>query len=270
MNTKLVSLYARWRKFMCQPEWWSLCISAGAWLFFIVTGIYKIILKADVSLIQLGHIAHFPALEFDSFWIFDSIETFAFWVFHWLLMIAAMMFPLLIGQIRTVAIRSFWFRRNRAIAFFVFGYITLWLLYGLVTEACLQLQRTILPTVSTFLVPLCFLVAACWQLTEQKHQSLVGCHLTIPLAPSGWYADFDCYRYGFRVASSCCMSCWSLMLINVATHHALWSMLLVSLISFTERFLLSPRQIWFFFALFAVSWIELFSWVVYQSPSIFL
>ena len=253
MNTKFISLlYARWCKFMCQPEWWSLCISAVAWLFFIITGIYKIILGADVSLIQVNHVTHFPAPGFDSFLNAGSIETCASWVFHWLLMIAAMMFPLLIGQIRIVAIRSFWFRRNRAIAFFVFGYTTLWLLYGLAAEAGLQLQRTILPTASTFLIPLCFFVAACWQITEQKHQSLVGCHLTMPLAPSGWYADFDCCRYGFRIATSCCISCWSLMFINVATHHALWSMFLVSFVSCSERFLLRPHQLWFFLALFAV------------------
>ncbi len=253
MNNKLISpLYARWCKFICQPEWWALGISAVAWLFFIVTGIYEIILRADLSLIQVSHVAHFPALGFDSFLMPGLIGTCASWVFHWFLMIAAMMFPLLIGQIRTVALRSFWFRRNRAIAFFIFGYTALWLLYGIVAQAGLQLQRTILPTASAFLVPLCFLVAACWQLTEQKRQSLVGCHLTMPLAPSGWHADFDCYRYGFRIAASCCISCWSLMLTNLATHHALWSMILVSFIAFSERFLPQPRQIWFFCALFAV------------------
>lgn len=249
---------------MHQPEWWSLCLSVGAWLFFIFIGIYKIILKADVSSIHFSHVAYFSAPHSNLFLIFNLSKAFASWIVHWAFMIAAMMFPLLIGQIRTVAIRSFWFRRNQAIAFFLFGYTSLWLIYGIVAEVGLQLQHTILPAFSIFLAPLCFLLAACWQLTEQKHRSLVACHLTMPLAPSGWYANFDCYRYGFRVAASCCMSCWALMLTNVATHHALWSMLLVSLISFVERFFLRPRQIWFFFALFSISWIGLFPWIIYH------
>jgi len=256
MNIPSLSLlYARWSQYKeHRPEWWAIFLSAGAWLFFIATSLYDIVFNSGgVILTRAGHAAPNPELGLHSFLNSNFLEASFSWVFHWSLMIAAMMFPLLIGQLRVVALRSFWFRRDRSVALFLCGYTALWLLYGLVTEASLQLQRTILPAASTFLVPLCFLMAACWQLTERKRLSLVACHLTIPLGPSGWRADFDCFRYGFRIATSCFLSCGALMFANVVAHHALWAMLAVTFVSWSERFLRSPGQVWFFLALLAVA-----------------
>lgn len=246
-------LYSRWRLLLWRhPESWAFLLSAGAWLFFIATSAFDMALTTGAPLTHAGHAGHSHGPGYSSLNL-GSLDAWPTLVLHWSIMIAAMMFPLLIGQLRVVAARSLWSRRNRAMAFFLSGYTALWLLYGLATEVGLQLQRTISLAAFTFPIPFCFLMAACWQLTAQKRLSLVACHLTMPLAPSGWRADFDCCRYGFRTAANCCMSCWALMFACAAAHHAIWAMLAVTFVSWSERFLRSPRQLWFSLALFAVA-----------------
>jgi predicted metal-binding membrane protein len=237
--------YSRWRLLLWRhPESWALLLSAGAWLFFIATSGSDWALHSVAPLAHAGHTgySHGP-----------SSALALHWSIMWSIMIAAMMFPPLIGHLRVVAARSFWSRRHRAMILFLSGYSALWLLYGFGAEAGLQLQRSISPAASGFAIPLTFLMAAGWQLTPQKRRSLIACHFTMPLAPSGWRADFDCYRYGFRTAASCCISCWALMFACAAAGHALWAMLAVTSVSWSERFLRRPRQLWLSLALFAVA-----------------
>ncbi len=60
----------------------------------------------------------------------------------WMLMVVAMMFPLVIGSVRTVAARSLWRRRHRAIAGFLTGYAGAWFLVGLVASMLIALVHT--------------------------------------------------------------------------------------------------------------------------------
>ena len=172
---------------------------------------------------------------------------------HWPVMIAAMMFPPLIVQLRIVAARSLWSRRHRALILFLSGYSILWLLYGLLAEAGVQLQQRASLAGFHFLIPSSLLVAALWQLTLRKQKSLVACHLTMPLAPCGWRADLDCCRFGVRTGANCCISCWLLMFACAAAGHALWALLVATVVSWTERFLRRPRQLWFSAGLFAIA-----------------
>jgi hypothetical protein len=253
MTTAALALpYFRWRHFLWRhPESWAFALSAGAWLFFIATGATDMATMPEGLHAHAGSAVHRTGAH--SSLQPGFLDAWPALALHWSIMIAAMMFPLLIGQIRVVAARSLWSRRNRAMALFLFGYSALWVLYGLAVEASLQLQRLFLPTTITFLIPFSFLMAGLWQLTRQKRLSLVACHLTMPIAPFGWRADFDCWRYGFRTAANCCVSCWALMFACAATRHALWAMLVVTLVSWAERFLHRPRPRWFFRALFAVA-----------------
>jgi len=249
MTTAALPLpYSRWRWWLWRhPESWILLLSAGAWFFFIANGAFEALRTSPIPHADAAYAGHNHALTLHLPGAWPALAA------HWPLMIAAMMFPPLIGQLRVVAARSLWYRRNRAMALFIGGYSVLWILFGVSTEAGLQLQRTLWRDSLVFLVPLCFLMAAFWQLTPRKRLSLVTCHATVPLAPTGWRADLDCWRYGSRIAASCCMSCWALMLACAAAHHALWAMLVVTCVAWSERFLRRPRQLWFFLALFAVA-----------------
>jgi predicted metal-binding membrane protein len=235
----------RWRlRLWHNPESWVLLLSADAWLYLIAVEIWGAALSsvAPHNFHRHGFAPHIR-----------SLDAWPVGVLGWSIMIAAMMFPPLIPQLRLVAARSLWGRRHRAMALFLSGYTALWVVYGVAAEASLQLRRNAAPAMSTALVSLCFLVAAFWQLTPQKRRSLVACHLTMPLAPSGWRADSDCFRYGLRTATSCCVSCWALMFACAAAGHAIWAMLIVTLVSWSERFLPRARQVWFFFALVAAA-----------------
>jgi Predicted metal-binding integral membrane protein (DUF2182) len=229
------------------PEFWVLVLSAAAWMFFVVDAFWYRPLAEANSHMWMGHMYHTVPPSGILHALYGAVSAV---ILHWPMMIAAMMFPLLVGQLRVVAARSLWARRNRAMAFFLLGYTFPWLLYGLTVEACRQTHA-----LSSFspLLPLCFLLTAAWQLSPLKRRSLVGCHLTMPLAPSGWRSDFDCCRYGIRIAMSCWLSCWVLMLTCVAAHHALWAMLVVTGVAWLERLLRQPRQLWIATALVGVA-----------------
>jgi predicted metal-binding membrane protein len=182
-----------------------------------------------------------------------SIDYWPAFFFRWSVMIAAMMFPTLVPQARVVAIRSLWARRTQAVLLFLAGYSALWLLYGAMAEVALGLLHRFVPAAFSFLLPVSILLAALWQLTRHKQKSLVACHFTMPIAPSGWQANLDCCRYGARTAASCCASCWALMLVCAVADHTLWAMLVVALVSLFERIIVRPRQLWFALALGVIS-----------------
>jgi predicted metal-binding membrane protein len=213
------SLFAGTRIWLWErPESWVLGISACAWIYLIANGI-------------LG-VAHPSAGAHGS----HGRDTWSVCL-EWSVMIAAMMFPQLAGQLRTVAARSFWERRHRAMALFLFGHLSLWLIYGLAVEVSLRLWPIEVFGTSSNMVPILFAIAALWELSPQKRRSIVSCHWTMPLAPSGWRANLDCFRYGLRIGASCCTSCWILMLVCAATGHALWVLLIATFVSWSERFL---------------------------------
>ena len=164
---------------------------------------------------------------------------------HWAAMIGAMMFPLLIGNVRVVANRSLWPRRNRAIALYLTGYLAPWMAYGAAAISALLYFKI------PFSGAVGLLTAALWQLTGWKRRGLLGCHRTEPLTPSGWRADLDCLRSGWNSAGSCLMSCWALMLPCVGSPHSAWLMPSVAIFSWLERSTNRPVNSRFALALIA-------------------
>ena len=228
----------RWRHFLWRhPECPVLLLSGAAWLFLLLMTMGPI----NFAPRPMAHHAATPL----------SFSGWPTLLLYWAVMLAAMMFPSLVPQVRVVAMRSFWSRRTRAISLFLIGYTLVWLLYAMVAAFLIAALERI--SSSTLLVPLSLLLAAVWQLTPQKRQSLVACHFTMPLAPTGWRADLDCSRYGVRTALLCCVSCWALMLVCVVAGHSLWPMLLVTLVTLAERVLRRPRQQQFALALLGVA-----------------
>jgi len=252
MNAALIFPYSRWRLFLWRhPESLVMLLSAAAWLFLVAASAMSTMeMSPSLSAPLHAHSADGSVSFHPSMNIWGA-EGWPAFLLHWAAMIVAMMFPSLASQLRVVAARSFWSRRTRATLLFLFGYLALWLLYGVIAEAFLQLAHQALPAASTFLVPFSLLIAAVWQLTRRKQKSLVSCHFTMPMSPSGWRADHDCCLYGARTAVQCCISCWALMLICAAASHALWAMLVVTTVFWIERLLRRPRQPWLASALFA-------------------
>jgi predicted metal-binding membrane protein len=226
------------------PEFPVLLFSAAAWLFLLAQAFAR-------AGAPMAHLDHGNAM-------FPFPDRWPALLVGWFVMVAAMMFPSLVPQVRLVALRSFWMRRRRAIALFLAGYCAVWVLYAVLAELLLAgLQQASSP-LFRYLVPFSLLLAAIWQLTPQKRRSLVACHFTMPLAPAGWRADRDCSHYGVRTAWHCLVSCWALMLLCAFAGHTLWAMLVVTLISLSERIVRRPRRLLFaaaiFCAVLAAAW----------------
>ncbi|HKW57128.1 MAG TPA: DUF2182 domain-containing protein [Candidatus Acidoferrum sp.] len=233
--------YSTWRHFFWRhPEWWALSLSCAAWLSLFVT--------VPVSTLFRFSAAAHPGHAFASTStagpvpIYSQLNSWLFVAVHWLVMIAAMMFPAVIGQLRFVAARSLWSRRELALALFLAGYTGLWLVFGLLAETVLILVQSLGPRLTVYLVPVCFMLAAFWQVSRQKRHNLAACHLTAPLAVHGWRASYGCFRHGVSVCSTCFVSCWALMLACAASIHALWALLVVTAVVWSERLRPYPRQ----------------------------
>lgn len=205
-----------------------LAISAGAWAYLLIP------LFASAGGNHHAHHHHAEA-GIGGRW------------FHWCVMLAAMMFPLLIAQVRIIAGRSLWKRRNRAIALYLGGYLLPWSIYGLIAIATLPLM----PFKMT--APLALALAAAWQITPWKASALRACHRTGYLAPFGWRADADCVRAGWHSARACLLSCWALMLPCVVDTAGAWLMPAIALFTVIERITDRPRQLRFAAVLLAAS-----------------
>src|SRR5215470_10286257 len=81
------------------PEWWAMMISLAAW--------------GVTFYLQLSPQEHFKHLHS------TGRSVWSHQLAHWMAMVPAMMFPLLISPLRIVAARSLWRRRHRAILQFL-------------------------------------------------------------------------------------------------------------------------------------------------------
>src|SRR5688572_7614854 len=95
------------------PEWWTLGLSAAAWLLIL----YRHSAWSIAETHQHGSIA---------FTVHAAIAEF----FGWFLMVIATMAPVVIGCVRHTAGRSLWHRRHRAIGLFLAGYFSPWMIAG--------------------------------------------------------------------------------------------------------------------------------------------
>jgi predicted metal-binding membrane protein len=181
--------YFFWR----HPEWWAWALCCLAWALMLLQGLQR-----------AGHEVH------------ESM-TFAQELTAWMVMVTAMMLPLVIHRVWLTAVNSIWARRHRAIAGFLAGYFSSWLLLGTAAAALRQSGWT-----HTYIAAgLCFMAAALWQLTPTHRRGLTACHGIMPLAPLGWQADLDCLRFGGRIGVACIWSCWPLMLACAFAGHSL-------------------------------------------------
>ena len=203
-----------WRRWAWRhPEWWTIALSAAAWAMIIGQWIFA------SSHVHGGHGEPHGSSLITS-----------------VLMIAAMMFPMVLSSVRTVAARSLWRRRHRAILHFLVGYIAPWLLFTLVASILTA------GLYSSQAAAFAFGAAVLWQLTPVKRRALFACHRTIPIAARGWRAGRDCFRSGWIIGISCVASCWVLMLACMLSEHSLPAMLCATAIGIIERTQFRPNQ----------------------------
>lgn len=190
------------------PEWWSVALSIGAW----------------IALLSLPR--HPP-----------SHQSTAANLVLWLLMVAAMMFPLVIAQVRQAAFHSLWSRRHRAVGLFLTGYVGPWIAFG----ALVILIRRELPIDARAAAIVAILIAAAWQLTPSKRRALSNCHRIMPLAPRGWPANRDCVSFGWRIGAACVGACWALMLVCAVSDHSMLAMCAATMVAIDDRAGFSAR-----------------------------
>ena len=184
------------------PEWWSVALSITAWM---------------ALLSRPQHSA--------------AHQSTAINLMLWLLMVVAMMFPLVMPQVRQAAFHSLWSRRHQAIGLFLTGYVVPWLAFG----ALVILTQREWPIDRRSAAIITILIAAAWQGSPSKRRALNNCHRIMPLAPRGWRANWDCLRFGLRIGAACVCACWALMLVCTASDHSILIMCVATIIAIYDR-----------------------------------
>ena len=203
------------------PEWWVYAVAALAWI--------------DLALMSLGsmgagqHAHHTMAMSGESAaflpsWTDASSE--------WALMVVAMMLPVVAPQVRTVALRSLWTRRQRSSGAFLVGYVAVWVAAGAALLSPLVALGAY-PLGTPWLVGI-LLLAAGWQVSAPRRRLLRRCASLRLGAADGRAADVDCARAGVRSGVRCLATCGPLMLAMLAGHSVLLMVALLG-IMLSER-----------------------------------
>ncbi len=219
----------RWKHYVgLHAEWWAIGLTASTWIYLCYMS----------SGANSGHAIHGMAGHSLS----ASVRA-AFT--HWQLMVVAVMFPLIVPSMRFVANRSLWSRRDRALLLFILGYLSLWAVPGVLVSYFLSTAPVLFMDWRRELLFITFMVAAVWQHSRYKYRALVGCHMTMPIAPRGLRADTDCFCYGWRIGATCLVSCWALMLACTVAEHSLTALGLCLVTGLVERYgwAIDPKSI---------------------------
>jgi predicted metal-binding membrane protein len=133
---------------------------------------------------------------------------------YWCTMVMAMMVPLMLGQLRVVALSSAWRRRHLAIGWYLGGYLAAWLLAWLALKLGSALWMPP-PAPAASIAAGMFALACVWHFIPAKRRAATRCHRRTPLPIAGWRADLACLRYGMRNGVDCLVNCWPLMLAMI-------------------------------------------------------
>jgi predicted metal-binding membrane protein len=128
----------------------------------------------------------------------------------WGTMVVAMMVPLMLSQLRAVALSSAWRRRHLAIGCYLCGYLAVWMALKLGCELWTSRLAPAAHIAAGF-----FALACAWHFAPVKRRAAVRCHRRTPLPMAGWRADLVCLRYGMRNGVDCLVNCWPLMLAMI-------------------------------------------------------
>jgi hypothetical protein len=148
----------------------------------------------------------------------------------WTAMVAAMMVPARLAQLRDVAARSYRARRLRAVVAYLLGYFAWWVALGIAVCTARGLAVP-LPGATAFAV-----LAAGWALLPIRERWHRRCHRRIPLYPLTWRADLSAFHQGAVNGAPCAAMCWPLMVACTITNHNLIMMVVcTALVAFESR-----------------------------------
>ncbi len=194
------------------PEWWVVLVAVAAW--------------ASVVAVPLRHAPH------------DHLPSVGHDIIATAVMVAAMMLPLALANVRHVALSSLWRRRHRAMAAFLVGFLCCWVVAQTVIQGTLGLLTPLLGW--TLVVGLATVTTVLWEVSPGKKRRLRRCGLTVSLAPRGWWADADCARYGLITGLSCVTTCWAMMAVVAAFSHSVLVMAAVCGAQVNDRYQRRP------------------------------
>ncbi len=159
------------------------------------------------------------------------------WAAEWVLMIAAMMFPLLVPMVRHVAARSFATQRERSVGVFVASYALVWLAAAALSSVALVAARSAFRAVdlAAWTGLICCALAAAWQLSAAKVRAVNRCHGTVALRPWAPHASRDAIGFGLLHGTRCVRACLPAMVLPLAGGHGLGAMAAVFAILLAER-----------------------------------
>ena len=192
------------------PEWVGLAVTVVGWLGLAGAA------ATEPGLLVGMHEHHTPA---------QALE-------HSAVMAAAMMTPLVLDQVRHVAVSSLWRRRYRAVLGFLAGYLGVWTVAG----AALLLAGVGLTSVVGWVPALVgsFVLAVAVTRSPGHARLLRQCWATRPLGVTGWRADLDCARYGASAAYPC-LAVTAPLMFAVMLDHGLLAMAGATAITVAER-----------------------------------
>jgi hypothetical protein len=212
------------------PEWWVAFLCLFAWTALFVSTILP---KAEMA----SHVSHHNQLVRGA----AATSSLAPFALHWVCMLFAMMMPLVLSPLRHAASRSLWSRRNLTVLLVSTGYAVPWLLFGLLIHFA---YRGIAAGAGDFALPVLLVLAAAWQLTNAKALALARCNRDAVLPVAGWKANWACICYGQRLAWRCLRTCWALMVVCAVAQHAIWVVVLITVVVWSERMQPRPRLNW--------------------------
>jgi predicted metal-binding membrane protein len=184
------------------PEWWVVAAVVASWPLFLV-------LADSHGASPTGH-SHLPSAS-AALWRSTPFVGFLLWI----TMTVAMMLPTNVAAVRYVAFSSLRSQRNRAIAWFVAGFIAMWLPVGLVAAWIHGTHP------ATTRIVAAVVGAAMWELSPWKRGALLRCRRSSPIRLHGSAARRSCTAYGRHVGWQCLVSCGPAMLALAVAGHPL-------------------------------------------------
>ena len=153
------------------------------------------------------------------------------WV-GWSLMVTAMMLPLVAPVVSRAAAGGLWARRRQAVAEYLLGYLTPWLVVGL---AAAVVVRAVFPhPVGTSATVTALVLAAAWHVAPPRRRLMSRCGAVQPGALRGLRATVDAVHNGWVLGLRCVATCFPAMILMLLSHQLLF-MAAIAVVLWSER-----------------------------------
>jgi predicted metal-binding membrane protein len=255
---------------MRYPEWQACFFSLLSWAFLVMHSISispeakattPVIYCVPTGTIQARY--ELQSVLQEGGIVFKMLTTISNGFVHWIEMVAAMMFPLLVEPVRHVAFSVRRKDRTLGVLGFLIGYTTTWAVAGpFFLLLPLLLDTTVgdaTDLVKHLVIALGFLGTAILSWRPGRLKRMAQCRKTVPLRIHGWRVYLDSQSYGLKMGLTCLKICWA-STAAVMLAHNLALMYAATIVLISERYLVRhtswlPGYAWTAMAitLFAIS-----------------